>query len=377
VQPTGPQEQELAKFQTTWRTQQYHKDHTNYESILRQWTFLYEMARDINRLRRVGDGKSLKLKDVNLLHWMRQWDLMGLPSAAFQIWLASLVHDKFSPYYPKFMAICDETVATFSEIFLTRFWTPFKDLIDELMHRETDKLLTGVSLQDEATSLDYMLKDLGYGDGTSVTRHEAMLKASRQYESDMNSGLVRHAIGGRLVRLMLIQVQQLKVGMLDAAETIDVLFQANRFNLQLLAIIPACVIVVVGSKFLSRFLFTVRVKDLRPMSSVHAEMTEYLNDLESILLLTGRSRKQDEQIPASQVMGERELAEFALTLYDYLVLLDYSSPLPFPEWQCDAIHQSVTEFLGQEGSMQRLTIDDQIRLVDLLKRKNHELSKYL
>jgi nuclear control of ATPase protein 2 len=377
VQPTEAQEQELVKFQSTWRTQQYQKDPAPTESILRQWTFLYEMARDINRLRRVGDGKSLKLKDVNILHWLRQWDLMGLPSAAFKIWLASIAHDKFSPYFPRFKAICDETLETFSEIFLTRFWTPFKDLIDELMNRETDKLLTGVSLKDEATSLDYMLKDLGYGDGTPATRHEAMLKASRQYESDMNTGLIRHAVGGRLVRLMLIQIQQLKVGMLDAAETIDVLFQANRFNLQLLAIIPAIVIVVVGSKFISRFLFTVRVKDLRPMSSVHAEMTEYLNELESILLLTGQSRNQEEHIPANQVLGDREIGEFALTLYDYLVLLDYSSPQPFPEWQCDAIHQSVTEFLGQEGSMQRLTIDEQIRLVDLLKRKNHELSKYL
>ncbi|KAG7359478.1 ATP synthase regulation protein NCA2 [Nitzschia inconspicua] len=377
VQPTEVQEEELAKFQSTWRTQQYQRDPPPSESIFRQWTFLYEMTRDINRLRRVGDGKSLKLKEVNILHWLRQWDLMGLPSAAFKIWLASLAHDKLSPYFPKFKAICDETLETFSEIFVTRFWTPFKDLLDELMHRETDKLMTGVSLNDEATSLDYMLRDLGYGDGTPATRHEAMLKASRQYESDMNSGLILHALGGRLVRLMLIQVQQLKVGMLDAAETIDVLFQANRFNLQLLAIIPAIVIVVVGSKFLSRFLFTVRAKDLRPMSSVHAEMTEYLNELESILLLTNRTVAQDRLVPAIQVMSEREVAEFALTLYDYLVLLDYSSPQPFPDWQCDAIHASVTEFLGQEGSMQRLTMEDQIRLVDLLKRKNSELSKYL
>jgi hypothetical protein len=76
-------------------------------------------------------------------------------------------------------------------------------------------------------------------------------------------------------------------------------------------------------------------------------------------------------------MGERELAEFTLTLYDYLVLLDYSSPQPFPSWQCDAIHDTITEFLGRDGSIQRLTLDDQIRLVDLVKRKHRELSKYL
>jgi nuclear-control-of-ATPase protein 2 len=377
VQPTEAQEQELASYQSSWRTLHYDANAPPSESIERQWTFLYEMARDINRLRRVGDGKSLKLKEANFIHWLQQWDLMGLPSAALKIYLASLAHDKLSPYFPKFKAIIGETWETVDEIFITRFWNPFKELIDELMNRETDKLMTGVSLEDEATSLDYMLRDLGFGDGTPATRHEAMIKASRQYESDMNTGLIRHALGGRLVRLMLIQVQQLKVASLDAAETIDVLFQANRINIQLLAVIPAFVIVAVGSRFLSRFLFTVRVKDLRPMSSVHAEMTEYLNELESILLLTHRSPDQERTAIASQVMDERQIAEFALTLYDYLVLLDYSSPQPFPDWQCDAIHDSITAFLGQEGSMHRLTLDDQIRLVDLLKRKNNELSKYL
>ena len=113
------------------------------------------------------------------------------------------------------------------------------------------------------------------------------------------------------------------------------------------------------------------------MSSVHAEMTEYLSELESILLLTSRSQDRERNMLASEVMSERQIAEFALTLYDYLVLLDYSSPQPFPDWQCNSIHDSVTGFLGQSGSMQRLTLDDQIRLVDLLKRKNDELSKYL
>jgi nuclear-control-of-ATPase protein 2 len=90
----------------------------------------------------------------------------------------------------------------------------------------------------------------------------------------MLEGLIRHAFGGRLIRLILIQVQQLKVGMLSAAETIDVLLQTNRFNIQLLAIIPAIGIVSVGTKLFFRFLFTVRVKDVRPMKPGHAEMTK-------------------------------------------------------------------------------------------------------
>jgi nuclear-control-of-ATPase protein 2 len=377
VQPTLAQEQELAKFQATWRTQQYNANAAPTESILNQWQFVYEMVRDINRLRRIGEGKSLKLKEVNFIHWLQQWDLMGLPSAALKIYLANLLNQKLQPYFPKFKAIVDESFDTMSEIIMTRFWTPFKDLVDELMHRDTKRLLTGVSLDDEATSLDFMLRDLGFGDGTPATRHEAMLKATRQYESDMNTGLMRHALGGRLVRLMLIQVQQLKVGMLDAAETIDVLFQSNRLNMQLLAIIPAIVIVGVGTKLLTRFLFTVRVKDLRPMSSVHAEMTEYLNELEYILLLSNRTPDQERATPASEVLQDHQLAEFALTLYDYLVLLDYSSPQPFPNWQCDAIHQSIAEFFGRNGSINRLTLNDQIRLLDLVKCKHQELSKYL
>ncbi|KAL3902850.1 MAG: hypothetical protein SGILL_010673, partial [Bacillariaceae sp.] len=318
VQPTMVQEEELATYQATWRAQHYKVNAPPSQSIERQWTFLYEMTRDLNRLRRVGDGKSLKLRETNIVHFLQQYDLMGLPSAVIKIFVASLVHDKLQPYFPKFKALVSETWETVDEIIISRFWTPFKDLVDELMNRDTDKLMTGVSLEDEATSLDHMLRDLGFSDGTPATRHEGMIKASRQYESDMNTGLLRHAVGGRLVRLMLIQVQQLKVGMLDAAETIDILYQSNRFNLQLLAVIPAIVIVAVGSRFVTRFLFTVRVKDLRPMSSVHAEMSEYLNELESILLLTDRTPEQERTMLASDIMDERQTAEFALTLYDYL-----------------------------------------------------------
>ena len=136
----------------------------------------------------------------------------------------------------------------------SRFWIPIRDLFTELMYRDKNTLLTGISLQDEETSLDYMLRDLSFGDGTPESRHQAIIKATRQYENDMATGLMRHAIGGRLIRLILIQVQQLKVGMLHAADTVDVLLQTNRLNIQLLAIIPAIVIVTVGTKLFFRSL---------------------------------------------------------------------------------------------------------------------------
>ena len=111
------------------------------------------------------------------------------------------------------------------------------------------------------------------------------------------------------------------------------------------------------------------------MKSVHAEMMEYLNDLESIVLLADDSR--DKGLPAIHALNDFELGRFVLTLYNYLVLLDYSSPQPFPKWQCDAIHSGITGFLGHEGTLSRKTLDDQIRLIDQVKRKHNELMKHL
>lgn len=387
IQTTSSLEEELAKCQSTWKLQRYDAtkkgmaESSMDDTLLEQWTFIYTMARDIGRFRRVGEGKSLKLKEVNVIQWLQGWDLLGLPTAALKIYAASIVHQRMLPHWPMIEKVSREIIDTSLEIFQTRFWIPVKDLVDELMNRESNPLLTGVSLQDEETSLDYMLRDLGFGDGTSATRHEAMIKASRQYESDINTGLIRHAVGGRLVRLILIQVQQLKVGMLDAAKTIDVLFQSNRFNIQLLAIIPATVIVWLGSKIVRRFLFTVRVKEIRPMKSVHSEMTEYLDSMESIVLLSKNNQEEggvhQQYRPVSNLMSEKQMGEFALAMYDYLLLLDYSSPQPFPKFQCDLIHETMTNFLGKGGSLGCLSSDSQLKFIKLVKGKHEELSKNL
>jgi hypothetical protein len=364
----------------------------------RQWMFVYEMHRDINRLKRVGEGRSLKFKwkEVHWIHWLMQWNLVGLPSAALKIWVAAWIHDKSKPYVPKVQDVSREAYVATVDFIMTRFWTPFKDLVDELINRKKG-LVTGVSLDEEEASLDTMLSDLGLGDGTPATRHEATIKATRQYESYMKSGLMMHALGGRLARLMLIQVQQLKVSMLDAAETIDVLFESNKINMQLMALIPAFGVFYVGAKIFVRFLFSIRAKDLRPITSVHAEMTDYLNELESnIILRKGGGGGQEKGAIIQQfddsngtkstslaMSGEEEetqqLGEFALTLYNYLLLLDQGSPQPFSNRQCDVIHRSLTTFLGRNGSFGRdgVTVDGQSRLLDLVKGKHQELSKFL
>lgn len=371
VQQTATAQENLAQLNESWRIRQY----SDPSEIPKQWKTVYELVREIHKVRRVGEGRSLKLRDSNIVNYFQQWNLLGIPSAVFRIFLAQMIHRHvFVPYWPKLRSLIQESYDISMEIITTRFWMPIKVLMTELMYRPESALLTGISLQDEETSLDFMLRDLNFGDGTPATRHDAMIKASRQYEEDMKSGLIRHAVGGRLIRLILIQVQQLKVGMLNAAETIDVLLQTNRFNIQLLAIIPAIVIVTVGTKLFVRFLFTVRVKDLRPMKAVHAEMTKYLYELESILLLADGTKKD---LPAIQALNDQELGLFVLSLYDYLVLLDYSSPQPFPKWQCDAIHKAISGFLGPEGTLTRQDLDNQVRLIDQVKRKHIELAKHL
>lgn len=380
---------QLQKVKTTWMVKEYAEGRGNSElvpqDIVHSWNLIFGLVRDLQKFRRVGDGKSVKWKDANIIHWARQWDLLGIPSAALHIILARMVHNRLLPYWPKMKQFIQETYAVSNEIFQSRFWIPIRDLLTELMYRDTNTLMTGISLHDEETSLDFMLRDLNFGDGTPESRHEAIIKATRQYENDMSTGLMRHAIGGRLIRLILIQVQQLKVGMLHAADTVDVLLQTNRFNIQLLAIIPAIVIVSLGTKVFFRSLYTLRHKDLRPMRVVHSEMAGYLNQLESILLLADdqeaaenqRRRGDNRPLVALEALSHRELGEFVLNLYDYLVLLDYSSPTPFPSWQCDGIHQSIVEFLGPKGSLSRMGLHDQVRLITHIKGKHDDLAKNL
>jgi nuclear control of ATPase protein 2 len=373
----------LHKLKTTWMVQEFTEGRGTIqvepEHVTEQWHLIFGMVRDLHQFRRVGDGKSVKWRDANLIHFVRQWDLLGIPSALVHIGLAQVAHNRIIPHWPKIQSFVHETFEIANEIFQTRFWYPIRDLMTELMYRDKNSLLTGILVTDEETSLDFMLRDLNFGDGTPATRHEAIVKATRQYENDMATGLMRHAIGGRLIRLILIQVQQLKVGMLHAADTVDVLLQTNRFNIQLLAVIPAFVIVTVGTKIFFRFLYTLRHKDLRPMSFVHSEMTGYLNKLESILLLAdghlaGKSRGD---VSSLEALSDHELGEFILNLYEYLVLLDYSSPTPFPGWQCDSIHQTIVEFLGPKGSLSRMGLQDQVRLIDHIKRKHDDLAKHL
>jgi nuclear-control-of-ATPase protein 2 len=187
--------------------------------------------------------------------------------------------------------------------------------------------------------------------------------------------------------LLLVQVQQLKVGMLNAVEDINVLIEGNKLNVRALSTIPAFVIVWFTSRLLARNLYNLRSRDLRHITVVHEEMTEHLTRMKSIILLAKGGSEEEEgesgDVVSSSVtaLNANELGEIALSMHCYLVLLDYCSPQPFGKSYCDDIHRSMREVLGSlrkrgsDGS--GVTADRPLALVDIVLKKHEDLRRHL
>ena len=79
---------------------------------------------------------------------------------------------------------------------------------------------------------------------------------------------------------------------------IDDLVDANRLNVQLLASVPALLLLAVGSRLFFTSLYTLRTRDLRSTRAVHAEMAECLTRIERCLLLAGAPRPQSPVAPS-------------------------------------------------------------------------------
>ena len=330
-------------------------------------------------------------------------DVLGIPSSLFWIYLAGVVHRRFIvPYGPVMRQEMIQAAQTVAQIVQQRVWLPAKGIYDDIMNK-SPSMMSALGLYAEETSLDHMLRDLGFGDGTSQTRREALQKATEQYEHDLSHGLLANFVRGRLIRLLLIQVQQLKVGMLSALDTIDVLMQGNRIHFNVLAAIPAVVIATYGTRYFIHSMYNIRAQDLRPVGVVHGEMTQYLINMESLLLLAAREGPSDSSNMNGPPMrqwrrnssttttnhrrddcGIRhlrpvELGELVLHAHRYLTLLDFSS-FVFPVGNCDAIHHLLQQFLGVEGVLARANHGDSDRSIAWLNRiqqKHHELSKFL
>lgn len=338
------------------------------------WLKALRVVDSIPKGRRIGEGKVLRLQDAALVHWTRQLDLYGIPSTILAIYIANIVHNRLTPYWPAFKKESLAAYATIIGIAQERFWFPVKSILDDLMNK-TPTMMSAFGLDIEESSLDHMLRDLGYGDGSPEMRREGLKFASQQYEDALQNHLIGNLVRGKLVRLMLIQVQQLKVGVLSALETIDVLMKGNRIYFSVLAGIPAVVLATYGTKFLLHFMYNIRSRDLRPVKTVHAEMKELLLHTEELLLLAGQSRGADGT--STLVLKPSELGRLLLTVHRYLILMDYSSP-PFPTGQCDLIHENLRKMFGTDGILGRALEDRQRNLwIQLVQKKHQELLKYI
>lgn len=321
-------------------------------------------------------------------------------------------------------------------IYERRFYTPVRDIVLDLLNRR-ERLTDATALEDSRASLEYMLSEFlednrrrrgrgGGGGGSAADDRAAKLAAvSRAYESEIKRGALRNIVQGKLVRLILIQVQLLKTEMLKAMGAIDDLVDANRLNVQLLASLPAFVLLGFGSRAGFKLVNVVRTQGLRSMRQVHEEMGGVLGRLEHCLLLAGSPRPQaasstlggggdddcggnggngiDEPSSSSgarsgsqeeddthadakeaaavgsargsqdgRLLQGAELGEFSLQLHSYLLLLDFSSSA-YASRASDALHHELQDLLRQG----QLSVTQQSAMLASLKERHAALARSL
>lgn len=314
---------------------------------------------------------------------IKRYDFLGIPSSALLLVAANSLHDKvIAPHKQEIVDFVRQIFSAVWGVVVFRFYTPMKDIVLDLLNRRP-RMVDPFALLNEQTSLDNMLKNLGAGDGTRANRAVALAAASRMYENEVAGGAIRGIVRGNVAQLMLIQIQQLKADLLQAMDTIDTLVDANRLNVQLLASIPAVLILFFGTRALFLFWSNIRMKDFRLPQDVHAEMSDTLKKMEECLVLS--NYQLDATVPKTVTEGTdspivkadaclrpKEMGQLLLLLHSYLNLLDYMSP-PFPSKQCDSIHQSTQKLLMQ-GQM---TTARQLELLKVIQSKHADLLKSL
>eukprot|EP00578_Thalassiosira_sp_NH16_P000225 CAMPEP_0181134846 /NCGR_PEP_ID=MMETSP1071-20121207/32306_1 /TAXON_ID=35127 /ORGANISM="Thalassiosira sp., Strain NH16" /LENGTH=917 /DNA_ID=CAMNT_0023221393 /DNA_START=223 /DNA_END=2971 /DNA_ORIENTATION=+ len=314
--------------------------------------------------RRAGERRQFQI--AGLASQIKRYDFLGIPSSALLLAASNSLHDNIiAPHKQEIVEFIKSIFTAFWGIIEFRFYTPMKDIALDLLNRRP-RMVDPFALLNEQTSLDNMLMDLGVGDGTLQTRPAALAAASRMYEQEVAGGAIRGIVRGRVAQLMLIQIQQLKTDLLQAMDQIDNLVDGNRLNVQLVASIPAGLILFYGTRALFLFVSNVRMKDFRLPRDVHSEMSDHLKKVEECLVLSNyqldaspaiRESSEAQVGRAEACLTPKEMGQLLLLLHTYLNLMDYMSP-PFPSKQCDSIHQSVQNLLmqGQMSTSRQLEL---------------------
>lgn len=135
-------------------------------------------------------------------------------------------------------------------------------------------------------------------------------------------------------------------------------------------------------RLILRSIFTLRARDIRPIKDVHAEMADYLDELEMTFLLATpaslptkiESVTDGTEVVTTtvSVLQPLDLGASVLRIHAYLLLLDYCGPL-FPYRATSSIHRSMQELV----TSYRLGTERQVALLRLIKQKHMDLLKYL
>jgi nuclear-control-of-ATPase protein 2 len=359
------------------------------------WDTALTLTENLSKARLMREQKYLPTA-IDLKQLWKRIDVLGIPSSLAVVAGALVVHNLvYIPYWDDIVESGKFLLQAVWGVIEFRFWTPLKDIVLDLLNRRP-RLLDPYALANEEISLDNMLKDLGIGDGTKECRPEALAEASRMYEKELAQGAIKNLFRGAMVRLLLIQVQQLKTGLLQAMGSIDDLMDSNRLNVQLLATIPAILLVTFGTRVFFRALYSLRSRDLIGLPNAKAEMGDLLRKMERCLLLashaedifessgTLKDKTKNDMLDAMQkpvVLQPKELGEFLLHMHSYLVILDFCSP-PFPTKGCDSIHSALQDLLmqGQLSTKRQialLQVSLQQRLFHSLHAKSILLSLFL
>ncbi|GAX27391.1 hypothetical protein FisN_23Hh150 [Fistulifera solaris] len=370
-------EQAFVSIAESWRRQELKGDISRLKV---EWETVCEYVDSLASFRRIGALSSYRIKDMLKDWWWyskKSLDFLGIPSYLLSLVLANNVHVRLKPYWPEFRRQTLQLAHTVYGIIIIRVWIPLKGIIDDVMNR-SEGMMAAFSLKDEEITLDHMLQDIGCGDGTPAARTSALHAATETYERSFEDGsMLWNFASGKMVRLLLVQVQQLKVGMLSALDTIDVLIQGNRIHFQILAAIPAVWAFTYGTRLFVRGLYNVRAKDLRPVTAVHADMALIIDKMEMLLLRAASDVD-------STSLTDAEIGEFTLHMYRYLILLDYGRPT-FSPLVCDQIHhmlQQLLVWLIQKRSMitdqvKKPSVGWEFKALQFIQTKHQTLSKKL
>ena len=321
----------------------------------------------------------------------------AVPSSVAALALSAAVHSLLKPRWPELASAGQTFAGVLRGIYARRFYAPLRDIALDLLNRRP-RLTDAAALHDSekslATMLAEFLQDSKFSSGSQGEREAALAAVSRAYEQEIKRGALRNIVQGKIIRLILIQVQLLKTELLKAMGALDDLVDANRLNVQLLASVPALLLLAAGSRGSFALLHVLRTRGLRSMRQVHLEMGDVLRRLERCLILAGAPRPQAGQRVLSedaqdasgvegdgvgswgarkeQVLQGAELGEFTLHLHSFLLLLDFSSPA-YPTESTDAVHREVQDLLHQG----QISVPQQRALLSALMQRHDALAKFL